>query len=134
MRPARGSNTPYTGTMEVPPHPVDPDLLAKWRVGITNAPDVFAAFEENRGRTASRHAVNFRNGFATMMPHLAQLKRLAQFFALSALVHAESGQRDEAVADVRNILMTARSLDGDPTLISQLVRNAVLHGASEAVS
>lgn len=127
VRPTRGTNTPYTGTMEVPPHPVDPDLLAKWSPGITNLPGLFASFEENRGRTASRHAVNFRNGFNTMLPHLSQLKGMAQFFALAALVHAESGRGHEAVADIRDILMVARSLDSEPTVISQLVRNACLH-------
>ena len=128
------TNTPFTGILEVPPHPVDPQLVARWRTELENNRGMLDALRAGRGLTASRYPVNFRAGPNTMLPHLGQLKGLAQFCALTALTEAESGHPAEAVQDIEDILRIAKSLGPEPTLISQLVRIAIVQIAARAAS
>ncbi|KAB2661210.1 MAG: hypothetical protein DVB31_12690 [Verrucomicrobia bacterium] len=132
--PHDATNTPYTGRLAkpAPPFPVDPRLLAVWRQSLSNSTETFAALESGRGRTASRYPLNLRMGSQTLLPHLSSIKGLAQFLALAAITHAESGQSHEAARDVRDILLVARSLESEPLLISQLVRIAILNLATGA--
>lgn len=137
FRAPAATNTPYLGRHRVPPppFPVDPALLATWKKSVDDAKEAFSALEVARGRTDSRYPIQLGNGFNTLMPHLASLKGLAQFLALATLTHAESGQPREAVRDVEDILLVARSLESEPLLISQLVRISLLEiGAGAAAT
>lgn len=77
-------------------------------------------------RTECRYPVDFRNGFNTKLPHLAKLKAIAQFLEYKARLAAESGRGHDAVQDIALIPALAQTLDGEPTMISQLVRIAGL--------
>ncbi len=132
--PRDGTNTPYTGRMEIPPHPVDPQLLARWQAELADNQEFFDDLAAGRNRTASRYPINLRAGGATLLPHLAQMKGLAQFLALAALADAEAGHPAEAVRHVGDIVVVARSFDSEPLLISQLVRIAILRIAAGAAA
>ncbi len=125
-QPRDAANTPYLGRMDVPPHPVDPTLVAKWKAYLDDSSAVFDALETARKRTASRFPMNLKLGFGATFPAYNQLKGLEQFLAVAALTHAESNQPRETARDLRDMLLVARSLDTDPLLISQLVRVAML--------
>ncbi len=134
-RPTRDlTNTPYTGKLEVPSHPVDPQSLSRWQAEIAQNTEVFDALARGRERTASRYPINLRAGPGTLVPHLGQVKRLVQFLALAALTDAESGHPAEAVRHVEDILVAARSLDAEPLLISQLVRASIVRIATGAAA
>ena len=61
-----------------------------------------------------------------LLPHLSALKSCAQTLALRSAAELELGQSDAALADVRLELKLADSIRTEPTLISQLVRLAIL--------
>jgi hypothetical protein len=60
------------------------------------------------------------------LPHLAKIKLLAQAAEYRALLAAQSGNPVESCRDIQLILGLAHSLEGEPSLISQLVRIATL--------
>jgi hypothetical protein len=74
----------------------------------------------------SRFPIDYSRGPAALLPHLAKVKKLAQFLRLEALISSEEGQPDRAVRAVLDNMALARSLDTEPILISQLVRTACL--------
>ena len=69
----------------------------------------------------SRYPVDFRAGADTLLPHLGRLKALARLLDFEAFFKAEAGDAAGAARAVEASLATARSLDNEPALISQLV-------------
>lgn len=64
---------------------------------------------------------------ATLLPHLAALKRISSIFQLRALAELGAGQNSQALEDTEMVLYLAASIKGEPTLISGLVRIAILN-------
>lgn len=116
------SNQPFAA----PPHPVAPDELARWRKVVDGMPEAWAAMERARGRPSSRYPVDLRQGFSTVLGHLAPVKSLANACALRALVAMEDGKPAEAARALEDGLLVHQSLVPEPLLISQLVANAAL--------
>jgi len=75
---------------------------------------------------------DFSYGPDTPVPHLAELKKLALVIALQSCLAAEEGREQAWVDDVCTILKVAQTLDDEPTLISFLVRRAVIQMAVTA--
>jgi len=73
-----------------------------------------------------RYPVDYSYGLDTELPHLARLKNMARIIALQAALAAEEGRDDEWADSIRLLLNLASTLDEDPTIISHLVRNAML--------
>lgn len=73
-----------------------------------------------------RYPADFSFGPETELPHLRQLKTLARISALQAVASAEHGQGDAWPQDVELQIQLARTLDDEPTIISHLVRNAII--------
>ena len=71
-----------------------------------------------------RYPVDFRDGFAARLDHISNMRRSVMLLNLEALLHAESGQADDAIRSVLSGFGLARSLLKEPTTISQLVRVA----------
>jgi len=67
-----------------------------------------------------------QNPAAILLPHLAVVKRTGSIFQLRASAELALGRTDEAWADVKTALTIADSVKGEPFLISELVRIAVL--------
>jgi hypothetical protein len=68
-----------------------------------------------------------------MLPHLAGLKRCSQVLQLRAIAEVQSGQSNQALADVKLMLRLADSVRTEPILISHLVRIAILNIALQPV-
>ena len=81
----------------------------------------------------ARYPVDWSAGFATLLPHLASVKRLSQLLALEALWHGEKSEIDLAVHSLLTAFHVARSLDSEPCLISQLVRIACVETTLDAL-
>jgi len=79
-----------------------------------------------------RFPVDFTDGFGTLLPHLAQIKREAQSFHIEALLASEGKDVEGAIAAVENISRTGSAVAAEPMLISQLVRIACYNMALEA--
>jgi len=72
----------------------------------------------------SRYPVDFSKGFATLLPHLSDLRTGAKLLKLEAILHAENTEPQSAARSITSIIGLARSLSKEPLLISQLVRIA----------
>ena len=87
---------------------------------------------------ASRYPIDLSKGFATLLPHLANLKKLAQLSSWAAVQRSGEGKPDEAVRILKNGFALAVSLEEEPLVISELVRIAclsiLLNGLEHVVS
>jgi len=72
----------------------------------------------------SRYPVDLNQGFTTLLPHLAKVKRAMLLLTAEATLHAENGERDKAVGSLVAAGCVADSLRDEPLIISQLVRFA----------
>ena len=107
------------------------------------AADVLLAlskFEANRqlliaaaARPQARFWVNYDAGFGTMFPHLARLKASSQYLSLHANAALKAGDKVTALEDVRILFRLMETFRGEPILISQLVRIAMLQIALQPV-
>jgi hypothetical protein len=73
------------------------------------------------------------NPAAILLPHLAALKQCSQVLQLRAIAELQNHQADRALDDVKLILRLIDSIRSEPTLISQLVRTAILQNALQPV-
>ncbi len=102
----------------------------------TPAADVLLAlsrFETNRqlliataARPQARFWINYDAGFASLLPHLARLKAASMYLSLHADAALKAGDRATAFEDARLLFRLLESIRSEPTLISHLVRLAVL--------
>jgi len=74
--------------------------------------------------TNSRYPVDLKQGFQSLVPHLAKVKASIQLLTSEALLDASSGDTERALAALRAAGTVADSLAEEPLLISQLVRIA----------
>jgi len=70
--------------------------------------------------------VSITDGYAALLPHLAEMKREAQTFRLIGMLALEHGDADGAIAALEDIRRTGQSLGKSPFLIDQLVRVSCL--------
>jgi hypothetical protein len=108
---------------------------ANWtEVGETLAASegrVDAAIEALRS-TAFNANLYYRAGINMPMNHLTRIKSLAQFLSAAALHHLHQGQNAAALEKLQALLAFANVLKDECTIISQLVRIAVMHIAFAA--
>lgn len=77
--------------------------------------------------------IHYQENVQALLPHLATLKGILQIVRLRALARLGADQRSEALADIHLGLRLAESLKGEPFLISQLVRIAMLQIAMQPI-
>ena len=74
---------------------------------------------------------NLSGGFsALLLPHLAQVKSAAQRLSTAVLLELHDGRPEEGLADLRALTAIPSRWRDEPTMISQLVRLAILSIAS----
>jgi hypothetical protein len=78
-----------------------------------------------------RFRADFSCGPETELPHLGQLKNLARIVALQSALAAEDGRADEWPDHTILLLKLASTIEEEPTLISYLVRTAIVRMAVE---
>jgi hypothetical protein len=79
------------------------------------------------------YPLDFSQGFAMELPHLAHLRQCARLLREDAIVKAAEGNYDEAVENVIAGMKLGDALVSESVLISQLVRIAVYGIMSSAV-
>jgi hypothetical protein len=75
---------------------------------------------------AFRFPIALTNGANTLLPHLAQMKRITQWQMLRSAWELDRGEANPAVQSIADSLRLTRAFEAEPTLISQLVRLAML--------
>jgi tetratricopeptide (TPR) repeat protein len=83
----------------------------------------------------SRFPLNYDSDhpFATLLPHLATMKRLSQVLQLRAIAELQAGEADRALADVKLSFRLIESFRTEPFLISELVRIAMFEIALQPI-
>jgi hypothetical protein len=86
-----------------------------------------------KDRPKSRFPVHYDDGPAMLYPHLSMLRTLSKILALRTTADLQSGNSDEALADVKLCLRLGDSIKTEPMLLSQLVRIAILQFALQPI-
>jgi hypothetical protein len=73
-------------------------------------------------RSKSRYPIDMSPGFATPLPHLIDLRNLAQTISFEGLLAVENNRPKEAIQSIGTILKLSKTLENEPMLISQLIR------------
>jgi hypothetical protein len=86
--------------------------------------DALQLFAEGANYEQSRYPLDLTQGVDALFPHLGKVRSATQVVELSAILHAEANDGKQAANDVRIALALARSLEAEPSLISQSIRAA----------
>ena len=84
--------------------------------------ETFRLFQAAAARPKVRYPIDLRDGSMTLLPHISQVKSAVGFLSGCAVVWAQEGKIEDAVAALVAAGKAAESLAEEPTLISQLVR------------
>jgi hypothetical protein len=95
---------------------------------LTNAAAIAKVREAARFQQF-RFSADFSYALETELPHLGHLKNLARIVALQSALAAEAGHADEWPDQAVLLLNLASTIDEEPTIISHLVRNAIVRMA-----
>jgi hypothetical protein len=122
----KSKDLPIIGAASWPP-PGTP-LSARARASITafvqRNDTAWSALEQGVSFEQARYPIDLNRGPETLLPHLAKIKKTAQFAQLKAALYAEENQPKAAADTLLVSLSVAESLKDEPVLISQLVRVA----------
>ena len=98
--------------------------VEKYLAEQQQALDTFAEFASREG--TARFPVDFTPGVATLLPETQRVREGARALALQFHVHRHKGEVPAAVTSIISQIALARALDGEPTMVSQFVRIAVI--------
>ena len=76
------------------------------------------------GLEYGRYPVDFTQGAGTILPHISEIRKCVQMLQLESVLAAENNEPNISFEDYKSICSIARSLEKEPAMISQLVRNA----------
>jgi hypothetical protein len=114
-----------TNEFQIPAQPQSPaqDVL----LALSKYDSVIEDLRQASQLPYSRFPLNYdaEHPFATLLPHLAAMKRCSQALQLRAIAELQAGKTDQALADVKLSLRLIESFRTEPFLISELVRIAM---------
>jgi hypothetical protein len=94
--------------------------------------DRINALRSALSRRRARFPVRYEEAHNMLLPHLTRLKTEAQIFRLKALRAAQTGDVDESLAAINDIIRLSKTLANEPIMISQLVRAACVRIALDS--
>jgi hypothetical protein len=123
-----GTNNPSEMKAEemVVGHPLPPKLAEAVEALVSKNGEAIELVHRAAELRKSRYPMDLTKGWETLLPHLAQLKQLAQLMKWDAIRHSRMGNREAALKSVRSGLLIAASLENEPLYISQMVRIAAV--------
>lgn len=126
------SGDPDTGDLKEIMRPYD---LPRPAEGVSDAQAVLQALEGRRAvmeeireayrRPRCRFAIRYEDGPATLLPHLAMQKQMANLFRIRATAKLALGDRQGAEEDLQTVWAIGDRSREEPTLIGYLVRVAI---------
>lgn len=122
-----------TNEFPVAPQPQSP--AADVRLALSRYDAALVELEQAGARPYSRFPLNYQaeNPPEIFLPHLAKLKGCVLVLQLRALAELQLGQTEQALADVKLMLRLAEAIRSEPTLISHLVRIALVQIANQPI-
>jgi RNA polymerase sigma factor (sigma-70 family) len=120
------ANLPVFGKLPppLPGTPLTPPVKSALTAFVQRNREALQFFAQGAQYEQSRYPIDLTQGPDTLLRHLSGIKRGTQVVELSAILHAENQNGKQAADDVLLALALARSLNAEPTEISQLVRAA----------
>ena len=124
--PTAASQLPVVGKAELPEPgaTLSPEMREAMSLYLAANKDALETIRSAAQLPKSRYTMDLRQGFSTLLPHLAQLKKLAQLLKLETIYASDRRQPDLAVRSTLDALALAHSLANEPLVISELVRMA----------
>lgn len=118
---------PIFGSGDIPTRGMkwSPEILAPSHGALAANSNAIVLLRKGLALPKSRYAIDLSKGFMTFLPHLALLKKCATLLSLEAAVAIHENRASDSVTSIITTLQLARSLDLEPTLISQLVNIAI---------
>ncbi len=110
------------GTMPAPSAVVPGGVKTALKPFLDRNEAALALFERGAQCSGSRYPVDLSQGTGALLPHLAKLKHAAQLGQLYAMAQADLKDGAKATRGVSMALGSARTLESEPVLISQLAR------------
>jgi len=94
---------------------------------------VLQTIELGLQRPGCRFDINYEGGTSMVLTHLSPMRNLARILAARAHIQAQKGNAQDAWQTITGLLRFADALRTEPTLVSQLVRMAIVGLATETV-
>jgi hypothetical protein len=128
LRLTPGGNLPLVGKGTLPPlsAPIPLPLKSALATLVRSNEEALNFFDRGVEHDQSRYPVNLALGYDAVFPHLPKLKSATLMLELSAVLHAEAGDGTRAAHDVLVSLAMGRSLEAEPSLLSQVIRQGNL--------
>jgi hypothetical protein len=127
-----GVNRPLAkGTLPPPGSPVPPSVRSSMSSLVRENGETLRFFAQGAKFEQSRYPIDLRAGYEAQFPHLAKLRSAGLVVEWSAILHAEAHEGKAAAGDVLASLALARSLQAEPSLLSQSVRAALVATAMD---
>ena len=127
------TNLPVLGQLPPPGTPLSPQVKSALAAFIRSNRDALQFFAQGAMYEQSRYPVNLTRGYATLLPETQGVVRGTQVAELSALLQAADKDGKLAADDVLLALALARSLQAEPTMLSQYARVVSVREAVEAL-
>jgi len=129
ISPSRNNHElPVVGNRDLPPlgKPLPKSMVAAIRKHLDANRQSLEAIDESMKLPRSRYPLDLTAGASLLLRHLAETKSAAQILKLHAIFAADEGNCNLAARDIVDQIAVANTLHGEPILISQLVRIAIL--------
>jgi hypothetical protein len=110
-----------------------PEWIESMRPVVEKNGEYFALLEEAAGIEACVFPVEWERRLDAEEPHLADLRSAVRMVAARALVLASDGKADEALESCTLVPAMAQHLSGEPVIVGQLVRYAIVSIGIRAV-
>jgi hypothetical protein len=130
-----GANRPSVskGTLPPPGSPVPPSVKSSMTSLVRANGEALRFFAHGAKFEQSRYPVDLTPGYEALLPHLPKLRSAGLVVEWSGILHAEAHEGKAAADDVLAGLALARSLQAEPSLLSQHVRAALVATAVDTL-
>jgi len=124
---------PWTGRDKMPARmePLGEEVVGLIADLLQKNQDALELLRKAGALERSRYPIDLAKGYATLMPHLSDLRGTVRLLCLEAILSAERDEQESAVQALVSAFGVANSEASTPVLISQMVRQG---GQSMALS
>jgi hypothetical protein len=102
--------------------PLTPEKRKLFQETLGNNEDALRLLHKAVQLPQSRYPVDWSPGPGTLLPHLSKVKELSRLLWVEATMMSLAGEKERAADDLVDLFRLAHSLQGEPCMISQLVR------------
>jgi hypothetical protein len=123
-----GSTLPFFGKGQMPPPgaPIPAPMKSALAALMKSNQGALQLFAQGTQFDHCRYPVDLTCGYDAVFRHLKKLDNAGMLVELSALVHADAHQAEQAASDLRTELALANSLANEPTTLAQLLRGWIV--------